>query len=89
MVSVSVSSCGGAAAAASRASFKDVNQAKNGWEAGIGLEVPLWSNWSVRGEYDYAQFSVNDFGKIQSNQSSISLLYRIEPLLSCFSGLLT
>ena len=29
---------------------------RNGWNLGAGLEYRLWSNWTVFGEYRYAQF---------------------------------
>jgi len=41
--------------------FAAISQTKTaiGWTAGVGLEYALWTNWSVKGEYLYA-----DLGKV-------------------------
>lgn len=33
-----------------------------GWTAGVGLEYALWSNWSIKGEYLYADLGKFDCG---------------------------
>lgn len=72
-----------------RASFPDVNIAKNTWQVGAGLEAPVYCNWSIRGEYDYAPFSgIRDIGTVTSNQVSIALVYRFNPILPDAYGLL-
>ena len=38
------------------------NKTKAGWTAGLGVEYALWTNWSVKGEYLYADLGKFDCG---------------------------
>jgi len=46
-----------------------VSKTRSGWVAGGGYEWPVWSNWTVRGEYLYYRF--DDFSATAASISSL------------------
>lgn len=60
--------------------FSQTNSLRQGWQAGLGLEVKWSCNWSVRAEYDYAKFSnLSHVGSPASDEFGASLLYHFYP----------
>ncbi len=53
-----------------------VNSTKLGWTLGAGVEYAITNNWSVKGEYLYAQFSgANGVGVLGPNAGGFSNIY--------------
>lgn len=66
--------------------FPNLDAKPHAYQAGIGLEYPFQDCWSLRTEYVYTPYrSVEGVGTIYSNQVTLALVYRLEPLLGGFS----
>lgn len=62
--------------------FSNLGTTKSAYQIGAGVELPLKDLWTVRVEYTYTPYhSVDDIGSVYSNQGTVALIYRIDPLI--------
>lgn len=62
--------------------FNDVSETKGAYQIGAGVESNLFPCWDWRLEYVYTPYgSMNPIGSVRSNEISLALVYRFEPLI--------
>ncbi|MBX3708658.1 MAG: porin family protein [Gammaproteobacteria bacterium] len=65
-----------------RTKFPNLDTVHGAYQLGVGMEGSITDCWSLRGEYVYTPYSsVNGVGTVRSNQVTVGLIYRFEPLL--------
>jgi opacity protein-like surface antigen len=57
--------------------FEKLNTIKSGREIGIGLQAQVLECWSVRGEYDYLQYSsLSEIGQLRADEFNVAIIYQ-------------